>query len=96
MLPRISVLLLGLLPLALTAAQDPTRPAMYATAGETHSQGGLKSIVRNGKEAYAIVGNRIVAVGDQLNGLRITAIGADYLQLSDGSRLTLFKPVTER
>lgn len=93
--------LVCLLPgLALGAAElkDPTRPGNYQGQSEAgvKGTGQLKSIIKSANGHYAVVGDRVLSVGDSIGDARITAIAADSVSLSDGKTLKLFQAITER
>ncbi|MDD8060261.1 MULTISPECIES: SctD/MshK family protein [Shewanella] len=81
--------------------RDPTLPGQgYAVVSQpqnmTQQSLVLNSIV-NGQNAYAVINNKIVAVGDTVNdGLTVSSIGQDNVTLSDGRKLQLFQSITER
>ncbi len=81
--------------------RDPTLPGKGFAAVDTTSQMQdqaiiLNSIVSSGNTAYAVINNKIVSVGDNIQGLRIVKITRAYVSLSDGRKLTLFQAITER
>lgn len=79
--------------------RDPTLPSKgYASAASQSVQQGLtlNSIVSSGNTAHAVINNKILSVGDRIQGLRITQITPNYVVLSDGRKLTMFKAITER
>lgn len=80
--------------------RDPTLPSkgFASSAVSQHAPQGLtlNSIVSSGNSAHAVINNQILSVGDSIQGLRITQITANYVALSDGRKLTMFKAITER
>jgi MSHA biogenesis protein MshK len=93
--------LLCLLPgLALGAEglKDPTMPGNFRGQSTAAASGGsqLKSIITSASGNYAVVGDRVLSVGDSIGSARIVAIGSDSIKLSDGKTLKLFQAITER
>ncbi|MCL1142091.1 MSHA biogenesis protein MshK [Shewanella gaetbuli] len=96
---------IGLLALSLNVGakeqtlRDPTLPhagyQMSVTTEETYSGLVLNSII-NGPNSYAVINNKIMKVGDTVQGVRIVSIGKRQVNLADGRKLTLFQSVTER
>ncbi|MCU7975091.1 MSHA biogenesis protein MshK [Shewanella sp. SW36] len=81
--------------------RDPTLPgkgfAVQGHASQTQDQAlVLNSIVSSGNTAYAVINNKILSVGDSVQGLSIVKITPTYVSLSDGRKLTLFQAITER
>ena len=81
--------------------RDPTLPgkgfAVQSNASQTQDQAlVLNSIVSSGNTAYAVINNKILSVGDSVQGLSIVKITPTYVSLSDGRKLTLFQAITER
>lgn len=81
--------------------RDPTLPgkgfAVQGHASQTQDQALLlNSIVSSGNTAYAVINNKILSVGDSVQGLSIVKITPTYVSLSDGRKLTLFQAITER
>ena len=98
----ISVLLLVSSPMvSAESLRDPTLPgkgfAVQGHASQTQDQVlVLNSIVSSGNTAYAVINNKILSVGDSVQGLSIVKITPTYVSLSDGRKLTLFQAITER
>lgn len=98
----ISALLLVSSPIASAESlRDPTLPgkgfAVVGHASQAQDQAMvLNSIVSSGNTAYAVINNKILSVGDSIQGLNIVKITPTYVSLSDGRKLTLFQAITER
>ncbi|WP_173496448.1 MSHA biogenesis protein MshK [Shewanella sp. ISTPL2] len=98
----ISVLLLVSSPMvSAESLRDPTLPGKgFAVQGHTSQMQEqalvLNSIVSSGNTAYAVINNKILSVGDSVQGLSIVKITPTYVSLSDGRKLTLFQAITER
>ncbi|UJF21989.1 MSHA biogenesis protein MshK [Shewanella sp. OMA3-2] len=78
--------------------RDPTLPsASYqaVTITDTAESLVLSSVI-NGASSFAVINNKIMKVGDRVQGVRIVAIGKSQVSLSDGRKLQLFQSVTER
>ncbi|MCL2917811.1 MSHA biogenesis protein MshK [Shewanella litorisediminis] len=96
---RISSLLLCLCGASQAAEplRDPTQPADFRAQAVGQAQGSrLTSIINSPDAKYAVIGNRLLTLGDSIGNARITAIGSDYVSLSDGKTLRLFQAITER
>ncbi|MBT1444101.1 MSHA biogenesis protein MshK [Shewanella sp. JM162201] len=98
---RIISVLLCLFALQATAntLKDPTMPGDFREhrsqkAGSGSSK--LTSIITSADGNFAVIGNRVLSVGDTVGSARITAIRSDYVALSDGKTLRLFQAITER
>ncbi|MCA1897291.1 MSHA biogenesis protein MshK [Shewanella putrefaciens] len=83
------------------ALRDPTLPGKgYSGTGQvTQSQEQtliLNSIVSSGSTAYAVINNKILSVGDSIQGVKIVRITPSSVSLSDGRKLALFQAITER
>lgn len=83
------------------ALRDPTLPGKgYSGAGQvTQSQEQtliLNSIVSSGSTAYAVINNKILSVGDSIQGVKVVRITPSSVSLSDGRKLALFQAITER
>ncbi|MCL1100665.1 MSHA biogenesis protein MshK [Shewanella saliphila] len=80
--------------------RDPTLPGQgYAvvTPQNISQQSLVLNSIVNGQHAYAVINNKIVAVGGKVNnGLTVSSIGQDNVTLSDGRKLQLFQSITER
>ncbi|WP_420709414.1 MSHA biogenesis protein MshK [Shewanella sp. 10N.7] len=79
--------------------RDPTLPGQgYVTVSSNSERADslvLNSIVNSAKP-HAVINNKIVFVGDRIDGIRIEYIGKSYVNLSDGRKLKLFQSITER
>ena len=79
--------------------RDPTLPGQgYVTASGNAERADslvLNSIVNSAKP-HAVINNKILFVGDRIDGIRIEYIGKSYVNLSDGRKLKLFQSITER
>lgn len=95
---------LGFLSLSLTFAaqgqtlRDPTLPSpTYQSEAVANTQQSLVlNSVINGASSYAVINNKIMKVGDSVQGVRIVSIGKSHVSLSDGRKLQLFQSVTQR
>lgn len=81
--------------------RDPTLPgqgyAVVTTPQNITQQSLILNSIVNGQHAYAVINNKIVAVGDTVNnGLTVSSISQDNVTLSDGRKLQLFQSITER
>ncbi len=81
------------------ALRDPTLPGKgYAVSSTQVNRPGslvLNSIMHSNKP-HAVINNKILFVGDRVEGVRIEYIGKQYVNLADGRKLTLFQSITER
>ncbi|WP_144214482.1 MSHA biogenesis protein MshK [Shewanella donghaensis] len=79
--------------------RDPTLPGQGFVVSSTSVNQPeslvLNSIV-NSNKPHAVINNKIVFVGDSIEGVRIEYIGKHYVNLSDGRKLKLFQSITER
>ncbi|MCW3170884.1 MSHA biogenesis protein MshK [Shewanella sp. FYR11-62] len=99
-----SYLSLGFLSLSLVFAahgqtlRDPTLPSKnYQSEAVTNTQQSLVlNSVIHGASSYAVINNKIMKVGDRVQGVRIVSIGKSHVSLSDGRKLQLFQSVTQR
>lgn len=105
MLPNKPYIFIALAILASSASaevlRDPTLPgkgfSATGQADQTHDQAlVLNSIVSSGNTAYAVINNKILSVGDSIQGRTIVRITPSTVSLSDGRKLTLFQIITER
>ena len=100
--PYIFIALLGLsAQVSAETLRDPTLPGKgYSAAGAvTQSQNKalvLNSIVSSGNTAYAVINNKIVSVGDSIQGVKVVRITPSSVSLSDGRKLALFQAIIER
>ena len=80
------------------ALRDPTLPGQgYVTVSGNAERADsltLNSIVNSAKP-HAVINNKILFVGDLIEGVRIEYIGKSYVNLSDGRKLKLFQSITE-
>ena len=78
--------------------RDPTLPShTYQSEAVTNTQQSLVlNSVINGASSYAVINNKIMKVGDTVQGVRIVSIGKSQVSLSDGRKLHLFQSVTQR
>lgn len=82
--------------------RDPTLPGNNSyLAVESISQGQnqalvLNSIVNSGNTAYAVINNKIMSVGDSIQGVKLVGISSSSVSLSDGRKLALFQAIIER
>lgn len=78
--------------------RDPTLPsASYQTVVIVNATESLVlSSIINGASSFAVINNKIMKVGDRVQGVRIVSIGKSQVSLSDGRKLQLFQSVTER
>ncbi|MBW0280045.1 MSHA biogenesis protein MshK [Shewanella xiamenensis] len=81
--------------------RDPTLPgksysAVSAASQNQHQALVLNSIVSSGNTAYAVINNKIVSVGDSIQGVEVVRITPSSVSLSDGRKLALFQAITER
>ncbi|MCL1088995.1 general secretion pathway protein GspB [Shewanella profunda] len=81
--------------------RDPTLPGKgYSATGQaTQAQEQtliLNSIVSSGSTAYVVINNKILSVGDSIQGVKIVRITPSSVSLSDGRKLALFQAITER
>ncbi len=81
------------------ALRDPTLPGQgyVSVTGNAERAGSLvlNSIVNSAKP-HAVINNKILFVGDRIDGIRVEYIGKSYVNLSDGRKLKLFQSITER
>nr|WP_283104688.1 MSHA biogenesis protein MshK [Shewanella olleyana] len=81
------------------ALRDPTLPGQgYVTVTSNAERAGslvLNSIVNSAKP-HAVINNKILFVGDRIDGIRVEYIGKSYVNLSGGRKLKLFQSITER
>ncbi|MGL5360970.1 MAG: MSHA biogenesis protein MshK [Shewanella sp.] len=105
MLLNKSFFVIGLVFLALGVSakelRDPTLPSKAHTQGQQAPQAQgqllvLNSIVSSANSAYAVINNQILSVGDSIQGVKVVRITAGTVWLSDGRKLRLFQPITER
>lgn len=100
--PYIFIALAGLVSsVSAEALRDPTLPGKgFSSAGhggQAHDQAlVLNSIVSSGKMAYAVINNKILSVGDSIQGVTVVRITPSAVSLSDGRKLALFQAITER
>ncbi|QBF83322.1 MSHA biogenesis protein MshK [Shewanella maritima] len=91
--------LLASLPATSQTLRDPTRPGkgqVVTSSSQTTTQKlVLKSIV-TGANRHAVINDQIVSVGEVIQGRRVSYIGDDYVNFSDGGKLQLFKSVIKR
>lgn len=80
--------------------RDPTLPGQgyVAAITKTDNQSLVLNSIVSGQNTYAVINNIILSVGDTVSGsgLRVSKINKDYVTLSDGRKLQLFKSITER
>ncbi|MEL4385839.1 MSHA biogenesis protein MshK [Shewanella xiamenensis] len=81
--------------------RDPTLPgkgysAVGAASQNQHQALVVNSIVSSGNTAYAVINNKIVSVGDSIQGVKVVRITPSSVLLSDGRKLALFQAITER
>ncbi len=81
--------------------KDPTRPAVIFDPdgkGPVVSSGNgrlvLNSITWTGKQAFAVINNKIYHRGDSVQGVKISQINKEQVMLEDGRKLVLFTSVT--
>ncbi|MCH1930241.1 MSHA biogenesis protein MshK [Shewanella sp. A25] len=95
------IALLGLsTQVAAESLRDPTLPGKgVAGSGASFSNRQqalvLQSIVNSGSSAYAVINNKILSVGDSIQGVKVVRITSTAVSLSDGRKLALFKAITE-
>ena len=99
--PYLTTSALSLILVASVQAQslrDPTLPSQgfQRAAMVNDKQGLVLNSVVNGAHSYAVINNKIMKVGDNVQGVRIVAIGTGHVSLSDGRKLQLFQSITER
>ncbi|WP_372871527.1 MSHA biogenesis protein MshK [Shewanella sp.] len=76
--------------------KDPTQPGNYSAPAAARGGSQLKSIITSPNGNYAVVGDKLLSIGDSIGSARIVAIGNDSIRLSDGKTLKLFQTITER
>lgn len=78
--------------------RDPTLPSQVVLAAttQTNVQPLVLNSVVHGQQSFAVINNKILSVGDTIQGVRVASIGKGYVTMSDGKKLTLFKSITER
>ena len=81
--------------------KDPTRPAVVFNPngkGAVVNSGSrklvLNSITWTGKQAFAVINNKIYHRGDSVQGVKISQIHREQVVLDDGRKLVLFTSVT--
>ena len=92
------LVLLGSSDLQAEPLRDPTRPSggvSQASHTATSSALVLNSVVNSGARSYAVINNKILSVGDRVQGVQIVAIGQNSVSLADGRTLRMFTAVTE-
>lgn len=78
--------------------RDPTLPSGQYQAVKNLERNPtivLNSIV-TGPSTHAVINNKIVNVGDTIQGVKVVKISSSQVTLSDGRKLQLFQSVTER
>ncbi|WP_333473830.1 MSHA biogenesis protein MshK [Shewanella nanhaiensis] len=80
--------------------RDPTRPGRgggSSTVSAQDMQRGLtlNSVVNAGASSHAVINNQIFVVGDRVQGVKITRIGANSVSLADGRKLSMYQTITE-
>ncbi|MGL5047505.1 MAG: MSHA biogenesis protein MshK [Shewanella sp.] len=83
------------------ALRDPTLPGkghqVSSLGTQTDKQAlVLNSIVRSENSAYAVINNKILSVGDRIQGVSLVRITPTSVVLSDGRKLVLFQAITVR
>lgn len=99
---RASLIFSGILSLGCFAVngqslRDPTLPAKVghtAQALQAESDLVLHSIVK-GEHSYVVINDKILKLGERIQGLSIINISHRDVTLSDGRKLTLFQSITE-
>lgn len=100
--PYIFIVLLGISAVvSAESLRDPTLPgkghsAVGAVSQNQHQAIVLNSIVSSGNTAYAVINNKIVSVGDSIQGVNVVRISPSSVLLSDGRKLAVFQAITER
>lgn len=77
--------------------RDPTLPAKVQQAEQgqqAESSLVLHSIV-TGEHSYVVINDKILKLGERIQGLSIIKISNRDVTLSDGRKLTLFQSITE-
>lgn len=101
-LTHIFIMLTGILPqVSAQSLRDPTLPGKgYSTSGAVNQSQQqalvLNSIVSSGNTAYAVINNKIVSVGDSIQGVKVVRITPASVFLSDGQKLAIFQAIIER
>ncbi|WP_394203821.1 MSHA biogenesis protein MshK [Shewanella waksmanii] len=98
-----SLLVILLLPTLVQAQslRDPTRPSasvyQQQSASSDVSDSGLvlQSIVVSGKDASAVINNKIYLVGDRVQGVVIAKIQSESVTLADGRKLQMYQAIKE-
>lgn len=80
--------------------RDPTRPGLGAivlasTASDEGTQLVLNSVLKSGSSSIAVINNKMFALGERVQGVKITAINTTSVSLSDGRKLTMYQAITE-
>ncbi|WP_245608474.1 MSHA biogenesis protein MshK [Shewanella waksmanii] len=81
--------------------RDPTRPSasFYQQQSEASSVGGsalvLQSTVVSGKNASAVINNKMYLVGERVQGVIIAKIQSDSVTFADGRKLHMYQAITE-
>lgn len=100
--PYIFIVLMSLsLSVSAETLRDPTLPGKGDTGAiavnqTQHRPLVLNSIVSSNGSAYAVINNKIVALGGSIQGVKVVRIDTSSVSLSDGRKLTLFQTITER
>ncbi|WP_223292951.1 MULTISPECIES: MSHA biogenesis protein MshK [Shewanella] len=96
----IAVLMLLTTSIQAETLRDPTRPGhgaivIASTTTDNENQLVLNSVLKSGSASYAVINNKILSVGDRIQGVKITAINVSSVSLSDGRNLAMYQAITE-
>nr|WP_228497486.1 MSHA biogenesis protein MshK [Shewanella intestini] len=78
--------------------RDPTLPGRDQVVTEvgTQQQSLVLNSIVNGSTPYAVINDTILSIGDIIQGRKISYIGQDYVNFTDGSKLQLFMSIKKR